>query len=688
MGRGAEVSCLTKYLHPSEHIRNKHPNLQSGHRTEGCIVLRQETKKVNRREQLCIIVRHDDYKADDGGDIELYSVKQWFRITKEGPADCFFEAGGAVDEEQEPAGERMPQIVQQILQTGRGVREDDLQQLRGSTAGVDDDNEPAPENVPDSNSAATNTVFDSWGHGGICPRRMSGAVNQNPTLKGLTQDVKPTFEKLFRLLFPFEFLKDVILKQTNQKMMDEQETVELTIGELLRYIGLWFYMSSMTFDSRRDFWSSENSTMFEGCPVRLNEWMSRRRFEAITRSLQLTSCAAPPYQDKFWEVRAVLQAWNENMKDMFTPGWISCLDESMSKWLNEYTCPGFMCVPRKPWPLGNEYHTIACGLSGVLYSLELVEGKDEPRERPRKEFEGLGKTVGLLLRLTQSLWGTGKAIVLDSGFCVLQGIVELRKKGVFAAALIKKRRYWPKYIDGDGIRNHFQDKPVGSVDVLCGELDTVKVFVHSMKEPDYVMMLMSTYGTTNEMGTEQRRILADNSRATFHYPEIVYNHFQYRDAVDSHNSSRMYPLALEETWKTTRWPLRVFQFLLAVTEVNCRLGFESLCGGERMSQQQFRRQFAKELIFNTDLSTAPMSIRASKRKTVDRSAHELIPLSPFRNFKNGRVVRGKTRSVQRKCFCSARRVNTYCKCSPGVFLCGACFSEHVAHCVTGGQVVD
>ena len=41
--------------------------------------------------------------------------------------------------------------------------------------------------------------------------------------------------------------------------------------------------------------------------------------------------------------------------------------------------------------------------------------------------------------------------MLDSGFCVLKGIAELKKKGVFAAALIKKRRYWPKFIDGDAI---------------------------------------------------------------------------------------------------------------------------------------------------------------------------------------------------------------------------------------------
>ena len=29
--------------------------------------------------------------------------------------------------------------------------------------------------------------------------------------------------------------------------------------------------------------------------------------------------------------------------------FISCLDESTMKWINKYTCPGFMFVPCKPW---------------------------------------------------------------------------------------------------------------------------------------------------------------------------------------------------------------------------------------------------------------------------------------------------------------------------------------------------
>jgi Transposase IS4 len=94
-----------------------------------------------------------------------------------------------------------------------------------------------------------------------------------------------------------------------------------------------------------------------------------------------------------------------------------------------------------------------------MFGLELVEGKDEPPERVNlKDNDNLGKTVGLLLRLTKSLYYTNKVVVLDSGFCVLKALVELRKKFVFAAAVIKKRRYWPKYVDGDTIKKYFDDK--------------------------------------------------------------------------------------------------------------------------------------------------------------------------------------------------------------------------------------
>ena len=77
----------------------------------------------------------------------------------------------------------------------------------------------------------------------------------------------------------------------------------------------------------------------------------------------------------------MIVAWNSNMANEFRAGWMTCLDKSMSKWVNKYTCPGYTVVPRKPWPFVNEYHTICCAISGILFALELVEGKNRPKKK-------------------------------------------------------------------------------------------------------------------------------------------------------------------------------------------------------------------------------------------------------------------------------------------------------------------
>ena len=190
----------------------------------------------------------------------------------------------------------------------------------------------------------------------------------------------------------------------------------------------------------------------------------------------------------------------------FVPGYVNCLDESMSIWTNKFTCPGFMFVPRKPWPFGNEYHTICCCTSGIMWGIDLLEGKDHPRALGQQEFVNMGSTVGLLLQMLAPIFHKGYVVILDSGFCVLKAIIELRKKGIFSSALIKKRQYWPKFIHGNDIKAHFDDKEVGATDSWAGKLDDISFHVYAMKEPDYVMSLMSTYGTNN----------CDNGKETWH----------------------------------------------------------------------------------------------------------------------------------------------------------------------------
>ena len=199
----------------------------------------------------------------------------------------------------------------------------------------------------------------------------------------------------------------------------------MSYGELLHWIGLWTMMSTVAGTDRRSLWSTHNIKIFSGCFFTLSTHMSRTRFKLILQHLKQTNINPPAYKDRFWEVCEMLEEWNKNMAMNFVPSWINCINESMSKWLNEYTCPGFMFVPHKPWPFRNEYDDAGCADSNIIWSLELREGKDRPPQLNNKPFDDLGKTVGTLLWLTEPVWGSGKVFIFDSGFYILKAIIEL-----------------------------------------------------------------------------------------------------------------------------------------------------------------------------------------------------------------------------------------------------------------------
>ena len=75
-----------------------------------------------------------------------------------------------------------------------------------------------------------------------------------------------------------------------------------------------------------------------------------------------------------------------------------------------------------------------------MYVWEIVEVRDHPISMGRTEFETIPnmKMVGLMIQLTRALWITWKEVIMDSGFCVLKVISEMRKRLVYVSALIKR----------------------------------------------------------------------------------------------------------------------------------------------------------------------------------------------------------------------------------------------------------
>ena len=97
----------------------------------------------------------------------------------------------------------------------------------------------------------------------------------------------------------------------------------------------------------------------------------------------------------------MITAWNAHMAKIFVAAWVICLDKSMSICHNRWTGPGWVFCPHKPHPFGNKYHTACFGLLGILFSIELVEGKDHPPQI-QEQYSQHGKMTGLLMRMLMS----------------------------------------------------------------------------------------------------------------------------------------------------------------------------------------------------------------------------------------------------------------------------------------------
>jgi hypothetical protein len=675
-GNGAVVTVLARLVKPKRAIKAAFPNMHEKKRISG--ILRRKDTVVNGNKTKIVYMFQCDEVMNGDVHVELSAVSRFFEGITEGPINEFYNAPQHTTTQQE--GELPDSVLEAMTIFGsRRASDDEIEEVRAEGVLVDDDNAPAPENIPSTNTDINHPecVYSSeWGSTGLCHRKMFGSENHRPKLLNFSLQV-PTHVDMFELLFPKEYVNDTILHLVN-KNIDSEKTV--TYGEFIRWLGCWFLMATIEGPQRQEFWAVSDVQIFKGAPFRLTEFMSGKRFTTILKALEFTLVEPPNYNDKFHQIRDLVDAWNKNMANNFCPGWINCLDESMSVWSNPWTCPGFMFVPRKPHPFGNEWHTICCRLSGILFAVELVEGKDAPPEKQRPEFDDLGKTVGLLLRLTRSLWNTAKVVVLDSGFCVLKGIIELRKKGVFAAAVVKKRKYWPKYIKGDVIKAQFDNKELGSVDMINGMLEGVPFNVVALKDVKYTSIFMATYGTTERIGKETHRTI-DDHKHTFKYPEVMANHYMYRHYVDDHNKLRHQPISLEEIWATKHWTKRVFAFLLAITEVNVMLAMKFFYKKAKTNMIEFRKEFAEMMIYNKYLLEERLAmnspVRRSKRLCIETD-HDLLTLPKKTKFYKTTIVESKTEYAQNQCSGCKKKTRTYCRCSPGLYRCKTCYAKHYA----------
>ena len=111
--------------------------------------------------------------------------------------------------------------------------------------------------------------------------------------------------------------------------------------------------------------------------------MLHKRFNEILANMCCTDRMVD-FTEGFQEMWQMKKAWKSNMAAKFNPWWINVLGKSMMEWFNQFA-PSFMCVGRKPYPFGKDWHSIFCTVCIVFQKVAIVEGKDQPRQLQRKK---------------------------------------------------------------------------------------------------------------------------------------------------------------------------------------------------------------------------------------------------------------------------------------------------------------
>jgi hypothetical protein len=399
------------------------------------LVIGKGKRIVNRKEQWCYIVRIPE--IDNG--TEFHIVKFNFSVTtapetpfpgedRRGPhSRRNSQPAAVVDIEVDPLRTDDRNAVLSMVGEGGGA----IEELWRQGIEVDNDNKPAPENT----EATAPVVNGRWEKPTMCPRWMANIPNYKGKLNSHSWEDIAEMNELdqFRMCFPEQFIINVIIPKTNKRL-----GTPVTLQEFYVWLGCIFYMACFEgIGDRNEWWSSLPINQFKGALFRLIGFMAKVRFINIMGALRYTDVQQPLlFKDQFHEVHQMIDAFNKHYAREHSPAWLSCLDESMNSWLNKFG-PGFMICPRKPWPFGNKYHSIADSDENmqhpIMWRVQLVEGKDWPKLANGRwafptqwENEGKTKTVELLLDMTALIHRSGKVVTGDSGFCVAAGVTALR----------------------------------------------------------------------------------------------------------------------------------------------------------------------------------------------------------------------------------------------------------------------
>ncbi len=168
----------------------------------------QEEKLVCKRLQTCIVMRNEDF--DDGQ--LLHAVAWYCKVQQEGTSEHLFNKAQQSDlEGVEAVAVGGEEVVQREVPS---ILNEDASNFRAQGFEVDDDNNPAPENLLGPNDNNGDCLYFPWGAEPLDGRQAAGVRDVQPSMAN-THATLHTVLGYFIHFLPVDYIKSTLIPTTN-----------------------------------------------------------------------------------------------------------------------------------------------------------------------------------------------------------------------------------------------------------------------------------------------------------------------------------------------------------------------------------------------------------------------------------------------------------------------------------------
>ena len=151
--------------------------------------------------------------------------------------------------------------------------------------------------------------------------------------------------------------------------------------------------------------------------INLGLHMRKRRFEDISSKFhfafidETTNNSSLTNYDPWFTVSKLISDFNKNRFIRVAASTVKLLDESMSAYKPRKDktggLPNISYIQRKPEPLGTEFKSVCCGVTGIMLHLEIQRGKGEMDKRS-EYFVEFGATSSCAIRCMKATVNCGQ----------------------------------------------------------------------------------------------------------------------------------------------------------------------------------------------------------------------------------------------------------------------------------------